>query len=69
MEEILNSLKNKEVDVTCSNSVAFRGTVESVESGVVRMTTDEEKVVFLNAGSVVSVMECENHHSRPGFVI
>ncbi len=69
MEEILQSLKSKEVDVTCSNSVTFRGTIESLDSGVVRIRGEEDRLIYLDIGSVVSVTECDNHHSRPGFVV
>jgi hypothetical protein len=69
MEEILRSFAGKNIDVSTGTSVAFRGEVVEVSSGVLYLRPEDEKhIIHIAVDRVVSFHETADHHSRPGFV-
>jgi len=68
MEELLNSLLGKRIDVTCGTNAAFRGDVVDVKSGVLYLRDEEDRVAYVAIDKIAVVYECKEHLSRPGFV-
>ena len=68
MEELLNNLLGKTIDVTCGTNAAFRGDVVAVKSGVLYLRDEEERVAYVSVDKIAVVYECKEHLSRPGFV-
>lgn len=69
MEELLNSLKGKKVDVSCGANAAFRGDVIDVRSGVLFLRDEDEKVAYVAIDKIAVVSEVTANAVRPGFVI
>jgi hypothetical protein len=68
MEELLNTLLGKKIDVTCGTNAAFRGDVVDVKSGVLYLRDEEERVAYVAIDKIAVIYECKEHLSRPGFV-
>lgn len=67
MEKIISNFTGKRVDLFCTHSVVFRGTIESVEGGIVRLVDDDERIFYVAVEGVVGVSETVDSASRPGF--
>ncbi|HVE59449.1 MAG TPA: MM0924 family protein [Pyrinomonadaceae bacterium] len=68
MEEFLKTLMGKRIDVSCGTSVAFRGDVIDVKSGILFLRDDDEKVAYVAIDKIAIICEVKEHLSRPGFV-
>ena len=68
MEELLNQLMGKKLDVTCGTNAAFRGDVIDVKSGVLYLRDEDEKVAYVSIDKIAVVYEVKEHVSRPGFI-
>ncbi|MEQ1764133.1 MAG: MM0924 family protein [Pyrinomonadaceae bacterium] len=67
MENKLLGLVDKRVDLFCSSSIVFRGKLEAVENGIVRVVDDEGRVFFVDVEKIVAASEAVDSASRPGF--
>jgi hypothetical protein len=68
MEELLNQLLGKKIDVTCGTNAAFRGDVVDVKSGVLYLRDEDERVAYVSIDKIAVIYECKEHATRPGFV-
>lgn len=68
MEELLNQLLGKKIDVTCGTNAAFRGDVVDVKSGVLYLRDENERVAYVAIDKIAVVYECKEQGVRPGFV-
>ena len=68
MEELLNQLLGKKIDVTCGTNAAFRGDVIDVKGGVLYLRDENEKVAYVSIDKIAVVYEITEQHMRPGFV-
>lgn len=68
MENVLLALIGKKLDVVCMGAVAQRGENNGVSGGVLKLTDDEGKVVYIAIGAIVAVNEVSDATSRPGFI-
>jgi hypothetical protein len=68
MEEKLRSYKGKKLDVNCGTSAIFRGTVEDVEGGIVRIKDELDVISDIAIERIIAVTEVSESSTRPGFV-
>lgn len=68
MDSILFALRGKEVEINFSNSLGFRGTIQSVDNGVLTLTDETEKVYYLSIAKIAAVCEVTEPHLKPGFI-
>lgn len=68
MEELLNQLLGKKIDVTCGTNVAFRGDVVDVKAGVLYLRDEDDRVAYVSIDKIAVIYECKETHPRPGFV-
>lgn len=68
MEELLNQLLGKKIDVTCGTNAAFRGDVVDVKAGVLYLRDEDDRVAYVSIDKIAVIYECKENHSRPGFV-
>jgi len=68
MEDLLNQLLGKKIDVTCGTNAAFRGDVVDVKSGVLYLRDEDERVAYVSIDKIAVIYECKDHPSKPGFV-
>lgn len=69
MEELLKRFIGKKIDVTCATSAVYRGDVIGVESGILEIKDDDDRVVYIAADKIAVVSECSDNSTRPGFII
>ncbi len=69
MEAILNELKGKKVDVNCGSNVAYRGEVQDVANGILRLVNDEDQLIYISIDKIASLVEFREFGSRPGFIV
>lgn len=68
MEEILNQLLDKKVDISCGASAVFRGHLREVRNGVLCIVDEDDRNVFVAVDKIAAVCECRDNSGRPGFV-
>jgi hypothetical protein len=68
MEELLNQLLGKKIDVTCGTNAAFRGDVVDVKAGVLYLRDEDDRVAYVSIEKIAVIYECKESHPRPGFV-
>ena len=68
MENLLRGLVGKRTDIYCGSSTVFRGRIESIDSGVLVIVDDTERVLHIDIGHVIAVSEVAEAVSRPGFL-
>lgn len=68
MEELLNQLLGKKIDVTCGTNAAFRGDVVDVKAGVLYLRDEDGRVAYVSIDRVAVIYECKETQPRPGFV-
>lgn len=68
MEELLNQLLGKKIDVTCGTNAAFRGDVVDVKKGVLYLRDEDDRVAYVSIDKIAVIYECKENHPRPGFV-
>lgn len=69
MEELLNQLLGKKIDVTCGTNAAFRGDVVDVKNGVLYLRDEDDKVAYVAIDKIAVIYECKDPYLRPGFVV
>lgn len=68
MEDLLNQLLGKKIDVTCGTNAAFRGDVVDVKAGVLYLRDEDDRVAYVSIDKIAVIYECKEAHPRPGFV-
>ena len=68
MENVLQGLAGKKLDVVCMGAVTQRGENRSVSDGVLALVDDEGKVVYISVSTIVAVSEVSDAATRPGFI-
>lgn len=69
MEELLKKFVGKEVDIAFGDTSVIRGEVTDVRDGLVFMTDEEQRTVYVALDKISVVWEVKESHSRPGFVV
>ena len=68
MEEKLREFKGRKVDANCGTGAIFRGTVEGVEGGVLKIRDEMDVISYVAIGKIIAVTECSESATRPGFI-
>lgn len=68
MEEFLNQLMGKKVDVSCGANATVRGDIVDVKGGVLYLRDEDERVAYVAIDKIAIIWECKDSLSRPGFV-
>ena len=69
MEQFLNSLIEKNVDISFGGSSVIRGKITGLKGGILYLTDEEERSLYVAVDKITVVCEVKEHLSRPGFVI
>jgi small nuclear ribonucleoprotein (snRNP)-like protein len=67
MNEFLNRLIGRKVDIVCTGSINLRGEVVKVEGGVLHIK-DDEQIGYIAVDKITVVWEVRDHDHRAGFV-
>ena len=68
MEELLQNLMGKKVDISCGTNAAFRGDVMDVKAVVLYLRDEDEKVAYVSIDKIALITECKDATARPGFI-
>jgi hypothetical protein len=68
MEELLQSLLGKKLDVTCGTNATFRGDVIDVKNGVLYLRDEDDKVAYVSVDKIALIYELKDPIVRPGFL-
>jgi hypothetical protein len=68
MEELLQQLMGKKIEVSCGGNAAFRGDVMDVKNGVLYLRDETERVAYVAVDKIALIYEMKETLSRPGFV-
>ena len=68
MEEKLRSFKGRKLDVNCGTGAIYRGTVEDVEDGVLKIKDELDVISHISIGKIIALTECSESSTRPGFI-
>ncbi|MEP6703996.1 MAG: MM0924 family protein [Acidobacteriota bacterium] len=68
MEELIQTLRGKKVDVSCGPGAILRGEVIEVKDGVLYLRDEDEKSAYVAIDKIATVYECGDTLSRPGFI-
>jgi hypothetical protein len=69
MDEKLRSLEGKRVDINCGAGAMFRGTVREVAEKVVTIFDEDDQNTSISIKKIISVTECADPVTRPGFIV
>lgn len=67
MQELLDSMIGKKVDVICSGASCVRGEVVKIQNGVMQLR-DEDKTCYIAIEKIAIVWEVKDSESRAGFM-
>jgi hypothetical protein len=68
MKTFLQGFVGKKIDVVCAGGVAVRGEVEAIETDVLVLKDDEDKVCYVAVDKITVVWETRDKQPRTGFV-
>lgn len=68
MEQIVQNLIGKKVDVCCGPTTAFRGDLVSLENGVATLKAENDATWYVAVDKIAAISEVNDSHSRPGFI-
>ncbi len=69
MEEFLNQLMGKKIDISCGANATVRGDVVDVNGGILYLRDEHERVAYVAIEKIAIVWECKDSPTRPGFVV
>jgi hypothetical protein len=69
MEEFLNQLMGKKIDISCGTNATVRGDVVDVKGGVLYLRDEHDRVAYVAIEKIAIIWECKDSQSRPGFVV
>ena len=68
MEQLLEKLIGREIDVVCSGASNLRGNCVGVERGVLQLKDDDGEIFYVAIDKIVAVWEKKDKGPHPGFV-
>lgn len=68
MEQFLNDMIGKKIDLRCGGASSLRGEVVKVVDGVLHLKDDEHRMCFVNVDKINVVWEAGEDDHRAGFV-
>lgn len=68
MKQFLSGFIGKKVDVVCTGGVAVRGQIESIETDVLVLKDEEDKVCYVAIDKITVVWETKDKSQRTGFI-
>ena len=68
MEDKLKVFKGKKLDVNCGSGAVFRGTVQDVDDGVLKIKDEMDVISHIAISKILAVTECSENATRPGFI-
>lgn len=68
MEEFLQQLMGKKIDISCGSNTTVRGDVVDVKGGVLYLRDEHERVAYVAINKIAVVWEVKDNQIRPGFV-
>lgn len=68
MEQLLQRLIGRKIDVSCGSAQGFRGEALEVLGGVLKMKDEDEQIIYITIEKIAAVGEVNDHHARPGFI-
>ena len=69
MEEFLNQLMGKKIDISCGANANVRGDVVDIKGGILYLRDENERVAYVAIEKIAIIWECKDSQSRPGFVV
>jgi hypothetical protein len=69
MEEFLQQLMGKRIDVSCGAGAAFRGDVVDVKGGILFLRDDDDRIAYVVIDRIALITEAKENSTRPGFVV
>lgn len=69
MEEFLNQLMGKKIDISCGANATVRGDVVDIKGGILYLRDEHERVAYVAIEKIAVVWECKDSPTRPGFVV
>jgi hypothetical protein len=69
MEEFLQQLMGKKIDISCGSNTTVRGDVVDVKGGVLYLRDEHERVAYVAIDKIAVVWEVKDNQNRPGFVV
>ena len=69
MEEFLNQLMGKKIDISCGTNATVRGDVVDVKGGVLYLRDEYDRVAYVAIEKIAIIWECKDSQNRPGFVV
>jgi hypothetical protein len=69
MEEVLQSLKGKTVNVACGSANTFTGEIVDIKTGVLVLKDEDNKLFYIASDKITFVCESHLPASRPGFIV
>lgn len=69
MDEKLEELKGKRIDVNCGAGAIFRGVVENVDDDIVVLKDEDGQITNVSIKKIIAVTECVDPITRPGFIV
>lgn len=69
MEEFLEQLMGKQIDVSCGASAIVRGDVVDIKNGILYLRDEEERVTYVAIKKIAFVWEVKDAEHKAGFVI
>ncbi|HEX3082986.1 MAG TPA: MM0924 family protein [Pyrinomonadaceae bacterium] len=69
MEELLRTFIGKEIDLAFGTNYIVRGDVSDVRDGIVFLSDEDKRSVYIAIDKISVVWEVKSAHSRPGFVL
>lgn len=69
MEEFLNQLMGKKIDISCGTNATVRGDVVDVKGGILYLRDEDERVAYVAIEKISIIWECKDSQNRPGFVV
>ena len=67
MKTFLQGFIGKKIDVVCTGGVAVSGTAEAIETDVLVLKDDEDKVCYVAVDKITVVWETQDKTHRTGF--
>jgi hypothetical protein len=67
MEELLQQLMGKKIEVSCGGNAAFRGDVIDVKNGVLYLRDETERVAYVAIDKIALIYEDEGNAFASGF--
>ena len=68
MQEVINKLIGKRIDVICGISAVFRGENVNYSDGILELKDETGRTVYIEGSRIVAVSEVTDPSVRPGFI-